>query len=234
MPSNLPIAVSDILDHLKSPICPGCGGLGSWRRKLRCRECNGQGTTARDLKSCEACSGRGQVPDQTLNRIDCSECNGFGVVFGECRECRRRGATDGDYEQCRTCEGTGEYPLAKRIAAEGKRQYLEHVLKHMLDHMAKANVDAFLVACKLDSLLLDVCRRADELGRVQAEAVTPRGFRTAFGDARVELKRIGADFEKQAAAERAELLAELSRLRSEALDAQGAVGRNFWSGSGSF
>jgi molecular chaperone DnaJ len=75
----------------------GCKEILNFKRKTKCKDCNGQGNIAIN-NGCDKCGGRGQVTHQQGNMIftqTCNKCRGRTQI-NPCSSCYQKGIVDAD------------------------------------------------------------------------------------------------------------------------------------------
>ena len=236
MPPKLPIAVDDILQALKSSECSNCQGMGRWRTKQRCRSCNGKGTTADITEVCTVCKGRGQLPDRSLQRVDCSLCGGFGFLFRECWECKQTGFVEEGDEYCDVCHGSGEVPFALKVAETEGPPYIRHLVRKLEEYAEKGSQADLTKACAIDAVLHDALKHAYQMTPRRDRELFSEEIRLAFGDARMTLGRKMRQCEEEnrrmQLQAKAEYVQAIALVRSRVQEITHDLNSEYWHGLG--
>ena len=236
MPPKLPIAVDDILQALKSPECNNCQGMGRWRTKKRCTTCNGKGTTAEIMEICTVCKGRGQLPDRSVRRVECSLCRGFGVVYQECWECKHTGFVEEGDEYCDVCRGAGEVPLAGKVAEAADPKYIRHLVQKLEEYAEKGSQVDLTKACAIDALLHNALKHAYQITPRRDRDLFSEEIRVAFGIARMKLgqkmRQCEEESQRKKLQARAEYAQALALIRSRVQETKHDLNSEYWHGLG--
>ncbi len=236
MPARLPISVEQILAAIGDAACQCCRGIGRWRRRQRCRTCNGKGTTAEIIEQCTICQGRGQLPDEFARPVTCSLCDGCGVIYQDCWECKQTGFLEEGDEYCGVCLGTGEVPLARRVAETAEPQYIRHLVQRLEEYTSRGSRSDLAKACAIDALLHESLKHAYQMAPRRDKDLFSEEIRVAFGAARMTLGQRIRQREEQDRREKLQAKAEyvqaLALMRSRAQETTHGLNSEYWHGLG--